>query len=79
MFEVNAAGSSDGLRKLCADMSREIVETQEWVSGVFNGTRGDDGGQENQVKMLSAGVLITLQEAMERHRALLMGDMIGFT
>ncbi|EEY18593.1 conserved hypothetical protein [Verticillium alfalfae VaMs.102] len=79
LFEVNAAGSSDGLRKLCADMPREIVETQEWVSGVFNGTRGDDGGQENQVKMLSAGVLITLQEAMERHRALLMGDMIGFT
>ncbi|KAL9949043.1 telomere binding protein [Verticillium nonalfalfae] len=79
LFEVNAAGSSDGLRKLCADMPREIVETQEWVSGIFNGTRGDDGGQENQVKMLSAGVLITLQEAMERHRALLMGDMIGFT
>ncbi|KAM0283646.1 hypothetical protein ACHAQH_002425 [Verticillium albo-atrum] len=79
MFEVNAAGSSDGLRRLCADMPREIVETQDWVSAVFNGTRGDDGGQENQVKMLSAGVLITLQEAMERHRALLMGDMIGFT
>ncbi|KAM0332389.1 hypothetical protein ACHAQA_002668 [Verticillium albo-atrum] len=79
MLEVNAAGATDGLRRLCADMPREIVETQDWVSAVFNGTRGDDGGQENQVKMLAAGVLITLQEAMERHRALLMGDMIGFT
>jgi telomere length regulation protein len=76
MIEVND-NSGQGLGRLCAEMPREIVETSEWVSAVFNGLRGDDGGEESKVKTLAAGVLITLQEAMEKHRALLIGDMMG--
>ncbi|KAK1467940.1 telomere length regulation protein [Colletotrichum cuscutae] len=76
MLEVNEASD---MRRLCEAHPREVVETQEWVSGVFNGTRGDDGGEENNVKMLSAAVLIKLQEATEKYRALLLGDMIGFS
>ncbi|KAH8676088.1 telomere length regulation protein-domain-containing protein [Xylariales sp. PMI_506] len=70
------------MRGLCERHGREVVETVEWVSGVFDHTRGgDDGGsgEENQVKMMAAGVLIRLREAMEKYRALLLGDMIGFT
>ncbi|KAL2757409.1 hypothetical protein ACRALDRAFT_2099194 [Sodiomyces alcalophilus JCM 7366] len=78
LLEVNDAGGG-GLRRLCEEMPREFVETQEWVGAVFNGTRGEDGGEENEVKMLAAGVLITLREAMEKYRALLMGDFVGFT
>ncbi|EFQ35266.1 telomere length regulation protein [Colletotrichum graminicola] len=76
MLEVNEASD---MRRLCETHPREVVETQEWVSGVFNGTRGEGGGEENDVKMLSAGVLVKLQEATERYRALLLGDMIGFS
>ncbi|KAL2873006.1 telomere binding protein [Colletotrichum sp. CLE4] len=76
MLEVNEASD---MRRLCEAHPREVVETQEWVSGVFNGTRGEDGGEENNVKMLSAAVLIKLQEATEKYRALLLGDMIGFS
>ncbi|KAL0938706.1 telomere length regulation protein [Colletotrichum truncatum] len=76
MLEVNEATD---MRRLCEAHPREIVETQEWVSGIFNGTRGDDGGEENDVKMLAAAVLIKLQEATEKYRALLLGDMIGFS
>ncbi|KZL81406.1 telomere length regulation protein [Colletotrichum incanum] len=76
MLEVNEASD---MRRLCEVHPREVVETQEWVSGVFNGTRGEDGGEENDVKMLSAAVLIKLQEATEKYRALLLGDMIGFS
>ncbi|KXH65863.1 telomere length regulation protein [Colletotrichum salicis] len=75
MLEVNEASD---MRRLCESHPREVVETQEWVSGVFNGTRGEDGGEENNVKMLSAAVLIKLQEATEKYRALLLGDMVGF-
>ncbi|KAI0125660.1 telomere length regulation protein [Xylariales sp. AK1849] len=70
------------VRGLCQRHGREVVESVEWVSGVFDRTRGGDAGgdgEENQVKMMAAGVLIRLREAMEKHRALLMGDMIGFT
>ena len=66
------------MRRLCEVQGREVVETREWVGGVFERTRGEDGGQENEVKMLAAGVLIRLGEAIERYQALLMGDMIGF-
>ncbi|KAF6811092.1 telomere length regulation protein [Colletotrichum sojae] len=76
LLEVNEATD---MRRLCESHPREVVETQEWVSGVFNGTRGDDGGEENDVKMLAAAVLVKLQEATEKYRALLLGDMIGFS
>ena len=65
------------MRDLCRDMGREVVQTQEWVSGVFDNTRGEDGGLENDVKMLSAGILIRLREGIEKYRSLLMGEMIG--
>ncbi|KAG8165031.1 hypothetical protein KVR01_005306 [Diaporthe batatas] len=73
LLEVNG----DRMRDICQGMPREVVETQEWVAQVFAGTRGEDGGEENDVKMLAAGVLIRIREGMDKHRALLMGDMIG--
>ncbi|KAK1240866.1 hypothetical protein MKX07_006299 [Trichoderma sp. CBMAI-0711] len=74
LLEVN-----DGdMRRLCETQGREVVETREWAATVFNRIRGEDGGEENEVKMLSAGVLIKLGEAIEKYQALLMGNMIGF-
>ncbi|KAL7936177.1 telomere length regulation domain-containing protein [Trichoderma chlorosporum] len=75
LLEVN-----DGdMRRLCETQGREIVETREWAAAVFNKIRGEDGGEENEVKMLSAGVLIKLGEAIEKYQALLMGNMVGFS
>lgn len=75
LLEVNGGD----MRRLCETQGREVVETREWVSAVFERTRGEDGGEENEVKMLAAGVLIRLGEAIEKYQALLMGDMIGFS
>lgn len=71
--------NEDRMREICAEMGSEVVETMEWVDSVFEGTRGDDGGkgEENELKMLSAAVLIRLREGVEKYRALLVGDMIG--
>ncbi|GAB0134814.1 hypothetical protein EsDP_00003170 [Epichloe bromicola] len=74
LLEVN----EDNMRRLCEEQSREVVESREWVSAVFERTRGEDGGDENDVKMLAAGVLIKLGEVIEKYQALLMGDLIGF-
>jgi telomere length regulation protein len=74
LLEVNGGD----MRRLCENQSREVMETREWVAMVFEKTRGEDGGEENEVKMLSAGVLIRIGEAIEKYQALLMGDMIGF-
>ncbi|KAI0841871.1 telomere length regulation protein-domain-containing protein [Hypoxylon sp. FL0890] len=72
------------MRGLCERHGREIVESSEWVNAVFSNTRGGDvggegGGEENEVKMLAAGVLIRLREAVDKYQAVLMGDLIGFT
>ncbi|KAJ6446165.1 sister chromatid separation protein (Src1) [Purpureocillium lavendulum] len=76
LLEVNEGD----MRRICAEQGREVVETREWVSGVFERTRGgDDGGEENHVKMLAAGVLIKLGEAIEKYQALLLGDLVGFS
>lgn len=78
LLDVNEAD----MRGLCERHGREVVETTEWVAAIFNDTRGGDGGgdgEESEVKMLAAGVLIRLREAVEKHQALLMGDLIGFT
>lgn len=72
--------NENNMRGLCERHGREIVESVEWVSGVFDRTRGGDQGgegEENQVKMIAAGILIRLREAVEKYRGLLMGDMIG--
>ncbi|KAI1415814.1 telomere length regulation protein-domain-containing protein [Hypoxylon sp. FL1857] len=72
------------MRGLCERHGREIVESSEWVNAVFSNTRGGDvsgegAGEENEVKMLAAGVLIRLREAVDKYQAVLMGDLIGFT
>ncbi|KAI0135324.1 telomere length regulation protein-domain-containing protein [Daldinia grandis] len=79
--------NENDMRGLCERQGREVVESVEWVSAVFNNTRGGDvggggggggGGEENEVKMLAAGVLIRLREAVDKYQAVLMGDLIGF-
>lgn len=75
LLEVNESN----MRRICESQGRDVMETREWVSGVFERTRGGDGGEENDVKMLAAGVLIKLGEAVEQYQALLMGDMIGYS
>lgn len=73
VLEVNG----NRMRDICQTMSREVVETQEWVAQVFNGTRGEDAsGEEGEVRALAAGCLVRIREGMEKYRMLLMGDMI---
>ncbi|KAM3555388.1 hypothetical protein ARSEF4850_006019 [Beauveria asiatica] len=74
------ADSVGGMRRLCEDHGRAVFETREWVGGVFERIRGRrGGGEESDVKMLAAGVLMTLGQAMEKYQALLMGDMATFS
>ncbi|KAK5658841.1 hypothetical protein OQA88_1653 [Cercophora sp. LCS_1] len=65
------------MRDVCRDMGREVVETQEWVAGIFAGLKGGDKGEEEEVKMLAAGVLVRLNEGVEKYRLLMIGDLIG--
>ncbi|KAH6619524.1 telomere length regulation protein-domain-containing protein [Chaetomium sp. MPI-SDFR-AT-0129] len=75
LLDVNEAR----MRDVCGELGREVVETQEWVAGVFGGLRGgDEGEEEEQAKALAAGVLVRLREGVEKYRLLMVGDLIGF-
>jgi len=70
--------NGDRMRDICRDMGKEVVETQQWVSAVFRELRGGDGGDEDQVKTMAAGVLVRLDEGVEKYRLLMVGDLIGY-
>ena len=65
------------MRDVCADLGAELAETQDWVAAVFAGLRGGDGADEDEVKMLAAGVLVKLREGIERYQLMMVGSLIG--
>lgn len=71
LVEVN----EDDYRGLCEGLGKEIVETTEWLGGLISGIRGGEG-EEDRVKGLAAGVMIRLQEVVERYQVLLMGSLV---
>lgn len=65
-------------RALVEGFGRQMLETQEWVEGVF-GRLGSAGSEEDErVRMLAAGVLVRIRENVEKYQALLLGDMASF-
>ncbi|KAL2019823.1 hypothetical protein VTK56DRAFT_9174 [Thermocarpiscus australiensis] len=75
LLEVN----EDRMRDVCLELGREVVEAQEWAAAVFASLRGgDEGREEEQVKMLAAGVLVRLREGIEKWQLVMVGDLIGF-
>lgn len=65
-------------RGLVSEHGRQMLETQEWVEGVF-GRLGAGGSEEDErVRMLAAGCLVRIREAVEKYQALLMGDLASF-
>lgn len=50
------------------------MEIREWVNQVFESAAKED----EEVRMLAAGVLVKLGEVMERYQGRLMGMGLGF-
>ncbi|KAI0394832.1 telomere length regulation protein-domain-containing protein [Xylariaceae sp. FL0594] len=71
--------NENNVRELCERQGRQVVETTEWVGMVFGSSERGGGSEENDVKMLAAGILIRLREAVDKYQTVLMGDLIGFT
>lgn len=65
-------------RALVEGFGRQMLETQEWVEGVFGRLSGAGGEEEERVRMLAAGVLIRVKECVDKYQALLMGDLVSF-
>ena len=65
-------------RGLVEEHGGKILETQEWVEGVFGRLGSGADGEGKRVRMLAAGVLVRIREVVEKYQALLMGDLARF-
>ena len=79
---LECGSGSDGGRGLVERQGREMLETREWVEGVFErfgvGKGGEGGEEDDKIRMLAAACLVKIGEMMEKYRVLLMGDMANF-
>lgn len=72
LLEVNTA--NDNGRRLAEEHAKELVETQEWVSGVLE--RGALG-EEEKGRVLAASVLMRINGIVEGHQRRLMGELLS--
>ena len=72
MLDVN-----EDKRRIVDEHGKELLETQKWVEGVFDGLDGR-GDESERVKMLAAGVLVATREVVEKYERVLLGDLAGF-
>ena len=67
-------------RRLATECAREVVETREWVSEMFEkieGIGGVGGNEEDErIKSLAAGVLVATNEVVEKYQRLMVGDLV---
>ncbi|CCG82705.1 Predicted protein [Taphrina deformans PYCC 5710] len=64
---------SNEARELASEFSRQLVETQEWCTQIFERVR------DEKVQMISAGILIRIRDVVEAHQLLMMqsATMVG--
>lgn len=85
VLELNMDSGEAGRRRLVEEHARELVETGEWVEGVFEGASGggSNGGmgvggtgvEEDRVRMLAAAVVLRVRECGEGYERRLRGEL----
>ncbi|CEO60321.1 hypothetical protein PMG11_04953 [Penicillium brasilianum] len=86
VVDVNIASGSNGEERLVTEHAARVMELREWASEVFDrapsGSNKADTGRfadpQEQVRTLSAGVMVRLGEVIERYQGRLMGVNAGF-
>jgi len=69
--------TNEDKRGLVDAHGRQMLETQEWIEGVFGRVKGGSE-EEERVRMLAAGCLVRIREVVEKYQAMLMGDLASF-
>ena len=65
-------------RRLVEAHGRQMLETQEWIEGVFSRVGAGGSEEDEKVRMLAAGCLVRIREVVEKYQALLLGDLASF-
>jgi telomere length regulation protein len=74
VVDLNISSGSTGEEKLITDLGTEMMEMREWVGGIFDRAPRED----NEVRMLAAGIMVKLGEVMDKYQGRLLGINVGF-
>ncbi|KAJ5756050.1 hypothetical protein N7533_005593 [Penicillium manginii] len=85
IVDLNIACGSNGEERLVTEYASQVIELREWASGVFDRTPSSNKSSlgatvdpNEQIRTLSAGVMVRLGEVIERYQGRLMGVNSGF-
>lgn len=71
--------TNEDKERLATEQGRELMETLEWVRMVFDGLpAGKEGGEDERVRVLAAGVVVRCQEVVEKYQRRLVGSMMDY-
>ncbi|KAJ5960912.1 uncharacterized protein N7479_008062 [Penicillium vulpinum] len=88
VVDLNIGSGSNGEQRLVTEYATQVIELREWASQVFDRTppsaaRADPSSAvidpQEQIRTLSAGVMVRLGEVIERYQGRLMGVHSGFS
>ncbi|RDW85050.1 hypothetical protein BP6252_02640 [Coleophoma cylindrospora] len=65
-------------RRLVEVHGRQLLETQQWVEGIFSRTGSGGSEEDMRIRTLAAAALVRIGECVEKYQALLMGDLASF-
>ncbi|OJD21559.1 hypothetical protein ACJ73_07100 [Blastomyces percursus] len=74
IVDLNISSGSAGEERLVTEFVTKVMEMREWVDGVFERA----SKEEEEVRMLSAGIMVKLGDVMERYQGRLLGTNLGF-
>ncbi|CAG8265654.1 unnamed protein product [Penicillium salamii] len=88
VVDLNIASGSNGEERLVTEYATQVIELREWASQIFDrmppsaasaDPRSAVTDPQEQIRTLSAGVMVRLGEIMERYQGRLMGVHSGFS
>jgi telomere length regulation protein len=84
IIDLNVAAGSSGEERLVTDHATQVMELREWTNDVFERTHADNkassatSDDNEQTRILAAGILVKMGEVVERYQGRLMGVNVGF-
>ncbi|EER43136.1 conserved hypothetical protein [Histoplasma capsulatum H143] len=74
VVDLNISSGSVGEERLVTEFVTQVMEMREWADSIFERS----SKEEEEVKMLCAGIMVKLGEVMERYQSRLLGTNLGF-
>ncbi|EDN08116.1 predicted protein [Histoplasma mississippiense (nom. inval.)] len=74
VVDLNISSGNVGEERLVTEFVTQVMEMREWADAIFERS----SKEEEEVRMLCAGIMVKLGEVIERYQGRLLGTNLGF-